>query len=119
MSRTYRRKNFHLTQNTSFDTIGIKKCGGKLNTECDYWLTDNGGLNKSYRTKTKSEKIKYFIRTHTDNKRGVYHVPSWYNRLFERKFRMRNKHEIHKWYKNHDYEPMCASTPKDSAWDWF
>lgn len=119
MSRTYRRKNFHHTQNTSWDTKGIKKCGGKLNTECDYISNFNGSWSYEYRTKTKKEKIKYFIRTHTDCKPGIYGVPSWYNHLYEKKFRMKNKQELCKWNKDHDYEPMCISTPKDSAWDWF
>lgn len=111
MSRTYRRKHYHLTQNTSWDRRG-KKVALQYTKRVGYY-------NPTYRKMTEREIVEYEIRTHRDNKRGSYTPPSWFNRLYERKFRRMNKRELHKYMRNEEYEPMCMSNPPDTKWDWW
>ncbi len=113
MSRTYRRKNFNLVNNTSSDNICAKKYGKGNYTYDSYMFW---GI---YVELPIDKQIKQRIRTHTDNGCVSLKAPSWFNNMYERKLRRSNRNEIRKWMCNPEYEPMCSSTPKDTTWSYF
>lgn len=115
MSKTYRRKNYEQTQNSSWDRAGKKKFGIHAT-----WNYDNyPDLIQVYRVKTKQEQIKAYIRTHCDGDHFKYsNVPGWFCNIYERGFRQANKREILKYIRQEDYEPMCSANPRDLMWDW-
>lgn len=114
MSRTYRRKNYYLENNTSWDRGG-KKLFGRYAT----YNFESGVYWSSYREMTKEEKKFHILTTQRDN---LWYfgksVPSWYNNIKERSFRMYNKQELHKWKTLDEYEIMCYDNPPDTS-DWY
>lgn len=116
MSRTYRRKNYYLENNTTWDREG-KKFYGRL-TEWDYekplWCA-----RKVFRKKTKREVWKHLKYTQRDTHSGVNSAPAWYDHQFELRVRTHNKRELAKWIKNPDYEVMCVEKPIGANWYWF
>lgn len=118
MSRTYRRKNYKETQNTSWDRRGRKTA--LEYTECNfwhYWIKSIDG--PEIREMTPEEKWKQDRYWYHDNKSGVFSVPSWFCNLHERKLRQYNRRELHRFMSREDYEPMCIAGPGDASWDWW
>jgi len=118
MSRTYRRKNYHKTQNASWDTCGRKTA--LEYTEYNFWRYRNRSVDvPEIREMTPEEKWKQDRYWYHDNKSGVFSVPSWFCNKFERKLRVYNKRELHKYATMEDYEPMCMSKYPELSWEWW
>jgi len=121
MSRTYRRKNYELTQNTSWDRVGRRVYG--FNVERDFIIHHGDRYyfyETVYRSATKKEIQDEYKIIHTDNQKSKYdNPPSWFVRLyFEKPLRKHNKRELHRFIRNPDYEPMCEKKSRDALWDW-
>lgn len=110
MSRTYRRKGQYEIDNCSWSR--------------SYCRLYPDGVEYDYRTglhypMDKEKALKRKVKFHSDNYSTVMNqAPSWFNNIFERKFRNKNKLEIKKWMKNSDYEPMCYENPPSTLWEW-
>jgi hypothetical protein len=120
MARTYRRKNYEATRNSSWDTEGFKTAGH--NTTYDGSRYHRHGLHEemTFRAMTKREAYKRWRWYHGESKHANQRSPGKYYREYrQNQTRMINKQEIQKWIKsNGEYEPMCEADPRDCWWDW-
>jgi hypothetical protein len=111
MARTYRRKNYESTQNTSWDTKGFKTAG--------HYTTSDGSwynhVEKTFRPMTKREAYKRWRWNHGESRDANQRSPSRYYR--ERRMSQNrgiNEREIFKWVKsNGEYEPMGEADPRN------
>jgi hypothetical protein len=119
MARTYRRKNYEATQNTSWDTKGFKTAGH--NTAYDgSWVSWSILPECTFRPMTKQETYKRWRWYHGESKHRNARSPSKYYR--ERRMSQNrgiNEREIFKWINsNGEYEPMGEADPRNCWWDW-
>lgn len=110
MSRTYRRKNQYKVKNRSFH----KEYSRLFDYGYNYSLRQN-----EYTPKSKDDYLKEKAKFHSDSYDDSWqNAPSWFNNMFERKFRMRNRKEIYNYLYKIDYEPICYETPPSTMWEW-
>lgn len=128
MSRTFRRKNYEITKNTTWDRIGKKKVGYYQTNEepiYDCRKLKNGsytcyycGIALVYYECTKEEARKKCSLLHCDNPKNIQSVnKKWGKFYYKRDLRARNKKELIKYSQNNEYEVMCfARLPTDYRW---
>ncbi|HET8687938.1 MAG TPA: hypothetical protein VFM18_14955 [Methanosarcina sp.] len=120
MSRTYRRKGYEKTQNTSWDKQFNSIAG--FYTEYDYELINPylkySYFNKTYRTPTKQEFSQKYWDVHADGRYGYGRFSRYWRIESNRRVRRSNDREILKWMKNQDHEVMLQ-TGDDVLDIWF
>lgn len=118
MSRTYRRKNYEVTQGTSWDRQG-RKFGGFYTTWDFEWNRNGGRGYYNYRPMTKLERYDKNRLIHGESVHGNAWSPGRHYRKYrEDQHRMRCKQEIIKYRKNPDYDPIIYDNPIDCWCDW-
>lgn len=123
MSRTFRRKGFEKTQNTSWNKQGNSVAGyyteydliypEGVNSRWYYWTA-----LRIYREPTKEERKFKFLVAHGESHRSERTPSREYRQSRERKMRRYNKQELYKFKDNSDYEPMVKTNPDSHYWDW-
>lgn len=114
MSRTFRRKGYEKTCNSS----KRQRYYTKIKYDAD---PKNGFMHPTYeyvkRPPTKVEYYKDYWKLHGDNNQGIWnlHKITRHNRMMQN--RRINKNEICKWIKNEEYEPLTEDNPRSNAWD--
>ena len=119
MSKTYRRKNYELENNTSWDRKGRKTAG--FYTEYDYERDEDGRTIWGayiFREPTKKELWKAKRWAHGENHPNSHSPGRWYRNNRMRENRMLTKEELHKFFMIPDYEPMVEANPRSCSWDW-
>jgi hypothetical protein len=118
MARTYRRKNYEATQNSSWDTKGFKTAGH--NTTYDgSWYRWRDQPEVTFRPMTQREAYKRWRWYHGEGHPNQYSPGKNYRWYRQRQNRMINKEELLKWIKaNGEYETFFEENPRDCRWDW-
>lgn len=120
MSRTYRRKGYEKTQNTSWDKQFNSFAG--FYTEYDYELINPylkySRFNKIYRKPTKQEFSQKYWDVHADGRYGCNSLGTYFKILNNQQIRRENDREILKWMKNEDHEVMLK-TGEELLDPWF
>lgn len=121
MSRTYRRKNYHLTRNTSWDDY--TKAWGR---HTEYGMVSHKtdltryGVYWEYREKTKEEKIYSYLWMHTDKSRYDTKSPKrWYRKEQRVKEKTNYKRQLMRWEQNPDYEIIEQYRMALDSWGWY
>lgn len=118
MSRTHRCKNYLSEHGTTWDRAGCRQFGPY--TEYDYISADGYWHGcRVWREPTKLElwktKRAWFGESSTANARS----PNRYFRNHrQRENRRMTAHELFKFSKFEDYEPMVEEEPRSCMWDW-
>jgi hypothetical protein len=113
MSKTYRRKGYEKTQNTSWDKQSNSIAG--YYTEKD-WVEYNVWV---YREPTKREYFKRWYLAHGESRHANAYGPGkTYKKYRMSENRCITKRELAKFYKDYDYEPMIEEEPRSHWWDW-
>lgn len=128
MSRTFRRKNYELTKNTTWDRVGKKKVGYYQTTEkpiYNHHELKNGsyvcylcGWATVYYECSKYKSRKEYILLHADSPKNIQRYNKKYGKFYyKRELRAQNKTELIKYMQNNEYEVMCLSKhPTDYLW---
>ena len=120
MSRTFRRKGYEKTKNTSWHKQFNSVAG--FYTEYDYeWVnTDLYGccVHGTYRKPTKQEFSQKYWDVHADGRYGCNFLGTYFKLLNNRQIRRANDREILKWMKNEDHE-VILKTGDDCLDAWF
>jgi hypothetical protein len=119
MARTYRRKNYESTQNTSWDTKGFKTAG-HYTTYDGSWYRWSNQPEVTFRPMDPQEKYKQWKWFHGESSHANQRSPGkYYRKLRMGQNRMINKAEIVKWVKsNGEYEPLGEADPRNFWLDW-
>jgi len=118
MSRTYRRKNYEVTQGTSWDRQG-RKTNGFYTTYDGSWWSWGVKEEMTFRPMTKEEYRNRYWWIHGESRHSNAWSPNrHYRKPREEAHRMRCKQEIIKFMKNPDYDPIIYENPDDCWWDW-
>jgi hypothetical protein len=138
MSRTKRRKNYVVENNTTWDRKGKKvaleftqdlRWSVDIPTEGtgNIWMSVYGELmegqiylDRIYRPMNKEEHWWKQRMMHGESRTRSARSPNHWHRLNRQKQnRSINKQEMLKWLKaNGEYEPMFEENPRDCWWDW-
>lgn len=114
MSRTYRRKNYERTQNTSWDVRGFKTAGHFTEYDGSY-----GYCDVTYREMTKEERFTREKYLHGESSSHNSRSPNrWHRSHREREYRQYMKRELTKFLKHVEYEVDHRSRPINCWWDW-
>jgi hypothetical protein len=117
MSKTIRQK--YLLQAQRPDCWKGNKVAGKYTVHDLQRDEDKIHYVWVWREPTKSERHSDWMTYHGESRSANHRTPGhYYRNKFESKLKTHNKHELVKWMKNHDYEPMCYERPSDCWWDW-
>lgn len=119
MSRTYRRKNYELTNSNSWSRAFKKQLGA--GAVYDFVKPENEHFKnwvRVWREPTPEEKWKSRRYSHFDNKSNVFSGGHEWRNNRERKHRQKVRQELHRFMSNHDYEVMVEDSPKSCQWDW-
>jgi hypothetical protein len=125
MSRTYRRKNYELTQNSSWDRRFRRVLDAPADVHYQYTWFKETECYWYYRTELNIEyhdkrRLRHDLRRlHGDNHPWNWSPAKYWRQLFHREFRRHSNHEIHKFIKNSDYEPMCYKEYRPYWVDWY
>lgn len=119
MARTFRRKNFEATRNSSWDTKGFKTAGHYTTYEGN-WFRWSGREPVVFRPMTPREAYKTRQWFHGESRHKNDRSPGRYYREYRcNQNRMINKKEYAKWLRaNGEYEPFFEANPRDCKWDW-
>jgi len=118
MSRTFRRKNYELTNPNSW---GFKTAG--YYTEYDYSVVESGyviryGVER-YRAPTKHEYHKHYWRIHGDSHRNLWSPGKYYRWWREKENRSINNEELFKTISDlENHEGIFEENPRSCHWDW-
>lgn len=116
MSRTYRRKNYHLSKNTSWS--GYTKQWGR--DTASRFVCIGGTVCQSYCEKTKAEKIFDFLHNHTDKGNYSNKSPKRYYRQWKKAMEKTNfKKQLAQWKKDPDYEIISQMRIASDNWSWY
>lgn len=120
MARTYRRKGFEATMNSSWDTEGFKVAGHYTTYDGSYWKSNGSRWMKEYRPMNKRERFNRWYWMHGESRTRSMRSPNrWHRNIRQRENRMINKMELIKWIKaGGEYEPMFEENARDCWWDW-
>lgn len=120
MARTFRRKGYESTQNTSWDTQGFKTAGHYTTYDGPYWLQCGARRMPNFRPMNKVERYHRWRWFHGESRTAQARSPGWtYRNSRMRQNRAINRQEIIKWIKTGgEYEPMCEADPRSCLWDW-
>ena len=115
MSRTYRRKNYEVTQNRSWNKNFRRVFGHYVKRG---WSGQGSAYH--FRAMTEREQIEEFWFIHSESKHHNAWTPGkWYRKRRMKQNRMINKTEIIRYFKRGDeYEPMTEADPRNCWWDW-
>lgn len=119
MARTFRRKNFEATQNSSWEAKGFKTAG-HFTTYDGSWFGWACKPELVFRPMTPREAYKQWKWYHGESSNANERTPGRYYRQYrQNQNRMINKTEIVKWVKaNGEYEPFFEANPRCCKWDW-
>lgn len=124
MSRTYRRKNIELTMGSSWErcgrhTAGLyttsdSKCHVRETAEYVYWTRVCW-----YRPMTQPERFREWYRLHGESRHANERTPGrHYRKRRCRENRRCTQRELHRFWRNPDYEPMVEAQYRSHWWDW-
>lgn len=119
MGKTFRRKNYELENNTSWDRKGRKTAG--FYTEYDIKCDEHGRCIRGayiFREPTKKELWKSKRWAHGEGHSNSHSPGYGYRNNRMRENRMLTKEELHKFFMIPDYEPMVEANPRNCSWDW-
>ena len=116
MSRTFRRKNYEFTDQSSWKNRGRKTFG--------YYTETNRASYyerlETYREPTKLEFFKKYWKIHSDGDRNRWTPSRDYRHPRIVQNRRINDAELFRCVKNLDhYEPLFEERPRDCDWDWY
>ncbi len=125
MSRTFRRKGYEATQNTSWDKHGNSVAG--YYTESD--LVRRPGYNgplwycvnflKVYREPTKAERFRKWYSAHGESRTASERSPNkWHRQHRQNELRTEARRQLNKFLRNDEYEPIIRAKPTSHYWDW-
>lgn len=120
MARTFRRKNFESTQNSSWDTRGFKTAGHYTTYDGPYWLQWGSRRMPNFRMMDAQERFHRWYWMHGESRSAQMRSPGrTYREWRMNQNRSINKQELCKWIKaNGEYEPMFEENPRSCLWDW-
>jgi hypothetical protein len=118
MSRTFRRKGYEATQNTSWDKNGFKTAGH--NTTYDgSWRGWSQQGEIVFRPMTQREAYEHWRWCHGEGHPNQYSPGRGYRARRQSQNRRINKEEMLKWVRaDGEYEPIFEENPRRCAWDW-
>lgn len=117
MSRTFRRKNYEITQNRSWDNQFRKQYGFYTTFDWNNTLHQKYSI-RCYRMPTEQEFYKNYWINHSDNHRNKWSPSKTYRKIRMSENRSINNHELFKCLKYEDYEPLFEQNPRSCLWDW-
>jgi hypothetical protein len=118
MSRTFRRKNFEVENNTSWDVRGNKTAGFYTHRLWHYEQY-TGCMWSTFAEPTEEQYYKEYWRNHSESKHANQRSPGhWYRRTRMTQNRAITREELHKFKTIPDYEPMVEANPRSCQWDW-